>query len=216
VLTEDVPSGGIGQQAQEEEEEEAGQPLGGSVLPLMHFSSNLPSDGRVLRALAGQTQLTALQLRLISSGTLTGACPAALASLISLQSLTLNAQLDTHGVASPSETPSEELDIEQIAAALEPALQRLTRLAHLSLSWLPDSSVCATFPPSLVSLQTGGSKSWKDELLSGPGHLQLQHLTRLTHLDVRRLNGKSALPPSVRSLHVHGPLSMVEPDDSKA
>jgi hypothetical protein len=223
VLTEDVPSGGSVQQQQQqqareeeedEDEEEEGQQSGGSVLPLAHFSSNLASDGRLLRALAGQTQLTALQLPLISSGTLIGACPAALASLISLQSLTLNAQLDTREVASSSEMPSEELDIEQIAVALKPALQRLTRLTHLFLSWLPDSSVCATFPPSLVSLQTGGSKSWEDELQSGPGRLQLQHLTCLTHLDVHRLDGKCALPPSVQSLHVHGPLSMIEPDDS--
>lgn len=185
----------------------------GAVCAAYHLI-NLASDGRLLRALAGQTQLTALQLPLISSGTLIGACPAALASLISLQSLTLNAQLDTREIASSSEMPLEELDIEQIAAALEPALQRLTRLTHLFLSWLPDSSVCATFPPSLVSLQTGGSKSWEDELQSGPGRLQLLHLTRLTHLDVQRLDGKSALPPSVQSLHVHGPLSMIEPDDS--
>lgn len=59
------------------------------MLALAHFSTNLSSDGRLLCALAGQTQLTALQLRLVGSGKPAAGCSAALASLTSLQCLTL-------------------------------------------------------------------------------------------------------------------------------
>lgn len=86
---------------------------------------------------------------------------------------------------------------------LDAELRQLTCLTHLSLSWMPDS-----FPTSLVSLQTGNRIN---ELLPGCNPLELQHLTRLTHLDVRSLKANDVLPPSLRSLQVHEPLDLKMP-----
>jgi hypothetical protein len=88
--------------------------------------------------------------------------------------------------------------ISKIAAVLEPALQPLTHLTHLSLGWIPSN---ASFPTSLVSLQI------QDEIMMIPGRecLQLQRLTRLTHLEVGSVDSRAALPPSLRSLRVHQP-----------
>jgi hypothetical protein len=86
VSTDNGPSGSSGGKQQQEE----GEKEGGSALQLVRFTSNLPSNGRLLRALEGQTQLTALQLCLTTSGTPAAGCSAALASLTSLQSLTLS------------------------------------------------------------------------------------------------------------------------------
>jgi hypothetical protein len=65
---------------------------------------------------------------------------------------------------------------------------------------MPDS-----LPTSLVSLQTGNRVN---ELLPGYNPLELQHLTRLTHLDVRSLKANDVLPPSLRSLQVHDKLDL--------
>jgi hypothetical protein len=198
-------SGSSGKPQQQQPEEEA-QEQDGSPLPLVHFSSSLPSDGRMLCTLASQTQLTGLQLCLITSGKLVSGCGAALASLTSLRSLTVNAGPTVTSTATSTAGSSyhsrvtqpgmqRTLGISKIAAALEPALQQLTDLTHLSLGWKPSS---ASFPSSLVSLQI------QDEIMI-PGHecLQLQHVTRLTHLEVREVDSRAALPPSLRSLRVH-------------
>jgi hypothetical protein len=126
VPTDNGPSGSGGekqqqqQQQQEEEDDEAGA---GSALPLVHFSSSLPSNGRLLRALEGQTQLTDLQLCLTSSGKPAAGCGAALATLTSLCSLTLSAD---------SQKATGSRSMLPVPSPLP--LQHLTCLAHLSLS----------------------------------------------------------------------------------
>jgi hypothetical protein len=199
-----APSSRRGLQQQQHEEE---LQAGGSVLPLAHFSTNLPSYGRLLCALAGQTQLTALQLRLVNSGKPAAGCSAALASLTSLQCLTLDTlpepKVGSHNlvIIGMSHIPSHR----QVVSAVESALQRLTRLTHLSLSWMP-SNKGASLPTSLVRLQIGSTESIPRHKL-----VALQHLTRVTHLEVKSLKAKDVLPPSLRSLQVDDPLDLRMP-----
>lgn len=88
---------------------------------------------------------------------------------------------------------------------MESVLQRLTRLTHLSLSWMPNNKG-ASFPTSLASLQIGSTESIPRHKL-----VALQHLTRVTHLEVKSLKAKDVLPPSLRSLQVHEPLDLKMP-----
>jgi hypothetical protein len=149
----------------------------------------------MLCALAGQAQLTALQLCLTSSSRPATGYGAALASLRSLRSLTLNTVQKASDVSFFGTNVPHRW---QALLNLDAELQQLTSLTHLSLSWMPDS-----LPTSLVSLQTGNRVN---ELLPGYNPLELQHLTRLTHLDVRSLKANDVLPPSLWSLQVHDKL----------
>jgi hypothetical protein len=216
-------SGSSGKQQQQHSKEEA-QAVNGSPQPLVHFSSSLPSDGRMLCTFAGQTQLTALQLCLIASGKVVSGCGAALASLTSLSSLTLSAGQTvmstaistSSNVQGPSplshavQAGQRIKGMREISATFDPALQRLALLTHLSLCWIPSSTV-VSFPTSLVSIQI------QDEIMvPGRGCLQLQHLTRLTHLEVGWVDSRAALPPSLRSLRVHKNINLSVYEDLQA
>jgi hypothetical protein len=102
------------------------------------------------------------------------------------------------------------MDMWQVPSALEAALHLMTRLKQLSLSWMPDRTV-ASFPTSLVSLQMGAAI---DKFFLGEKPLELQHLTRVTHLEVRSLPANAALPSSLRSLHAHNYLNLSLAEDT--
>ena len=72
---------------------------------------------------------------------------------------------------------------------------------------LDADSVMVSLPTSLASLHIHNDPT------SRLGRLRLQHLTRLTHLDVSRLDARVTLPPSLRSLHVQQPLNLSVPEN---
>lgn len=139
-------------------------------LLLKAWSSKVPTNGGVLCALAGQPQLTSLQLYLADTTKKPAAgIRAALASLTNLQSLSLHTNLETVWLSYEYLTPPP------VFAAVLPALQQLTHLTNMSLNWTPARRAGLQLPPSLVTVRYG-SRNSLHELLG------LQHLTNLTEL----------------------------------
>lgn len=139
-------------------------------LLLKAWSSKVPTNGRVLCALAGQIQLTSLQLYLADTTQKPAAgIRAALASLTNLQSLSLHTNPDTFLDSYEYMRPPP------VFAAVVPALQQLMCLTKVSLNWTPDREVSLQLPPSLVSVRFGARNSLYETL-------GLQHLKNLTEL----------------------------------
>jgi hypothetical protein len=139
-------------------------------LLLKAWSSKVPTNGGVLCALAGQSQLTSLQLYLADTTKKPAAgIRAALASLTNLQSISLHTTFYTVCFSYEYMRPPP------VFAAVLPALQQLTHLTNLSLNWTPARRAGLQLPPSLVVVRYGNRNSLY-ELLG------LQHLTNLTEL----------------------------------